>query len=1158
MTENLDTMNRISILGTVFLLAACAQEQAPKTGIYPGNPDEDFSPALVKDNSYRNVAELRQAYATSSYDYNLTAQLATDGIVEDREPAYMTLSVNGVPVPRNEREWLFDNRVTAKLQMEGQSDTIELGFHNYQPKFSKSKVFGQMHPAAGWQIEMQALTEEGWKTLGKQSGKALIDAEFDVPVVSASYRLIATVDKPCRWDISNWDFLPAGESVETSPVIFENNIIESYRREKLVSVQPQKEFVSAWMSAEGGDQAIWVDLGTVCKVDKVELKWLSSPAEGTIQVSEDAQDWKDVAELSCESSKSFRKTKARYVKLALRGSDSPYVLSEFKVMGRGGLVPQAHAQAAQAGDRLALSGGSWKLQRASQVGASGEQISAADFDDAGWLVATVPATVLSSYVNAGALPDPNYSDNQFQISESFFDSDFWYRDTFEVPASYAGKRITLNFDGINWKADVYVNGQAAGRIEGAFIRGLFDVTDIVRPGETNTLAVKIYRNDHPAAVKEQNAISAEINGGVLGGDNPTFHATVGWDWIPTVRGRDIGIWNDVYLAATGAVTIEDPLVYSTLPLPDTTSADIHVSARLANHGDSPVTGTFRGHFGDIEFAQELTLEPGSCKEMALDPIHIDNPRLWWPVGYGEPNLYDVDMEFVADGKASDSKSFKSGIRQMTWNEDNGILTLFVNGRRFVGRGGNWGFSESNLNYRGREYDAAVRYHADMNFTMIRDWVGQIGDEEFYDACDKYGVMVWQDFWLANPWDGPDPYNEKMFMANAEDYVKRIRNHASIGLYCGRNEGNPPASLNDALTALVAKEGAGIHYTPNSAHGVLSGEGPYRALEPREYFNLRGQERFHSERGMPCVMNYESLLKTIPEELAWPHGRLWGVHDFVLENAQRGETFIALLERAFGPAESAREFCDLAQWINYNGYRAMFEGRSSHRRGLLLWMSHPAWPSMVWQTYDYYLDPTAAYFGCKKANEPLHIQFNSFTGNVEVVNLSAGSGRTLTARAEIVDMYGKPCWSKEIQVVSDEDTTIECFAIEVPESAGEVYNIRLALMEDGRLCSENLYVEGREYGDLKALRTLPKAELSRTVKVSAESAELTLVNTSDVPAYMIRVKVESSSTGEPVTPAIYSDNYFTVFPGETKTVSVSYCPSDVAGKPVVSLSGFNLN
>ncbi len=177
-------------------------------------------------------------------------------------------------------------------------------------------------------------------------------------------------------------------------------------------------------------------------------------------------------------------------------------------------------------------------------------------------------------------------------------------------------------------------------------------------------------------------------------------------------------------------------------------------------------------------------------------LHLDNPKLWWPNGYGDPNLYDVELKFETDAGVSDAKTFQTGVRQFTYSEDGGALRIWVNGRRFIPRGGNWGFGESMLRYRAREYDAAVRYHRDMNFTMIRNWVGQIGDDAFYEACDRYGIVVWQDFWLANPWDGPNPDDNAMFLRNVDDFVRRIRNHPSIGLYCGRNEGYPPKPIDD--------------------------------------------------------------------------------------------------------------------------------------------------------------------------------------------------------------------------------------------------------------------------------------------------------------------------------------------------------------------------
>ena len=212
------------------------------------------------------------------------------------------------------------------------------------------------------------------------------------------------------------------------------------------------------------------------------------------------------------------------------------------------MLAQPAAAPASTKDEIRLSGGNWKVQRASEVTASGEEISKPSFSPENWIVATVPGTVLSSYKNIGAIPNPNYADNLMQISESFFNSNFWYRDEFEVPEGFKQDRLFLNFDGINWKANVYLNGNKIGRIEGAFIRGVFDVTDRVVPGK-NVVAVEIIKNEHIGAIKEKCEKNTDFNGGILGADNPTFHASIGWDWISTIRGRNIGIWDDVYLTS---------------------------------------------------------------------------------------------------------------------------------------------------------------------------------------------------------------------------------------------------------------------------------------------------------------------------------------------------------------------------------------------------------------------------------------------------------------------------------------------------------------------------------------------------------------------------------------------------------------------------------
>ncbi|MDR3700259.1 MAG: hypothetical protein P4L56_11520 [Candidatus Sulfopaludibacter sp.] len=251
---------------------------------------------------------------------------------------------------------------------------------------------------------------------------------------------------------------------------------------------------------------------------------------------------------------------------------------------------------------------------------------------------------------------------------------------------------------------------------------------------------------------------------------------------------------------------------------------------MRNQESRALRGTLHARFGQAAVDLPIALDAAEAKIVKLDPsispaLRLANPNLWWPNGYGDPNLYPVELQFTtADKLVSDTKRFQAGIRQFTYSEEGNSLRMWINGRRFIPRGGNWGFPESMLRYRAREYDPAVRYERDEHFTMIRNWVGQTGDEAFYDACDRHGIVVWQDFWLANPSDGPNPDDNDFFLRVARDYILKIRNQASVGLYCGRNEGVPPKPIDDGLASLTAELHPGLHYIPSSADDNQRGTG----------------------------------------------------------------------------------------------------------------------------------------------------------------------------------------------------------------------------------------------------------------------------------------------------------------------------------------------
>jgi len=1153
-------MKQILFFIIILLLGFSVQAQVMNRpiGQYPGNPGEYYGPTLVADNNYRNLALHRTVYQSSSWDFNLTSQLLTDGIVDEAAPAWLNVTTPEGPLPPHKREACIDgNEWTSNILMGGdtwlQYDWEGMSIDIDEVKMMCNMAYREDAPQ-GFRIRLMTSTDgKFWVTADEWAGDSL-------PGEPSYRRVHSDPNKNSGDDLLhtrniNHTFHLKGKQYQhlkleiVTPAAAHWTITElkmSKNGQRAKGILPAEHFVSAWRSLGSKDEWVTIDLGANATIDKIMLHWQEKAILYFIKVSNDNKNWQAVSVSNKTtdnlSTLDVNKVSARYVRVNMKGANQPYSLKEIEVWGTGGLTPRDQDHATWQDGRWLLNGGDWRLLRASHPNAAP-------------IPATVPATVLSSYVNIGALPDMNHDDNLMMASESFFDGDFIYYRHFDRPDEMQGKRIFLNFDGINWKAEVWLNGHHLGRIDGAFKRGKFVITPYLKD-KNNYLKVIIRANANPGGVKVKTEKNTDFNGGILGADNPTFHATIGWDWISTIRGRDIGIWDDVFLTAASDVTVSDPVVTTTLGEADTL-ATMTPAVMLTNHAQQPVTGVLHGHIGDICFEKQVTLAPGETSEQSFNPEEFpqlmqQRMRLWWPNGYGEPYLYDASFSFTVDGVQSDAVNYKAGIREVKTNEKDTQLRIYINHRRLVPKGGNWAFSENNLNYRGREFDAAVRHHKEMNYNMIRNWVGMTGDREFYEACDRYGLMVWQDFWLANPADGPDPADEAMFMDNARDLVLKIRNHPCIGIYCGRNEGYPPKTLDDGLRNTVATLHPGLDYISSSADDGVSGHGPYWAISAKEYFEKQ-TGKLHTERGMPNVMTYEGLSRTLDADHLWPQNLYWGRHDYTMEGAQRGASFNKMIAESFGEPTSAHEFCEWAQWINYEGYRAMYEGGNKKAMGLLIWMSHPCWPSMVWQTYDYYLEPTAAYYGVKHACEPLHVQWNPITNQVEVINHSAGH-QTGTVTAKAIGLDGNLLWSREMPYDLQEDKYLDAMIVEVPQHYEGVYFLRLTLTDgNGKQVSKNDYVQATEGSDRTALHDLRQAQVSAT----ANGKRVTLTNTGQVPAVMLRLNLKGDD-GEQILPVIYSDNYLHLMPGESRTIDIEWKAEDARGcKPIVEITGMNM-
>jgi hypothetical protein len=820
----------------------------------------------------------------------------------------------------------------------------------------------------------------------------------------------------------------------------------------------------------------------------------------------------------------------------------------------------------------------WQMQDAGQVSENADQISQASFTGQDWYTATVPGTVLTTLVDNKVYPEPLYGENNRpdKIPESLCHTEWWYRNTFTVPAEYAGKKIWLNFDGINYAAAIYVNGKAVGTITGAFIRGNFDISDLVVPGKNAAVAVHLFPQFHPGIPAEHTlgAGNGPI-GGVTRLDGPTFACSIGWDWMPGIRDRDTGIWAKVYLSATGPVVVKDPQITTDLPLPSTDSADITVVGTVFNTTDQPVSGVLKGSFGGISFEKPVDLAAGTTQAVTFDPkafpqLHMSNPKLWWPNGYGAPNLYSLHLSYEVGGAVSDARDTSFGIRKITYKvagTDN--LALSVNGVRVFCKGGDWGMDEALKRVPRARLEAQIRMHQLANYTMIRNWGGQSTSDDLYDLCDQYGILLWDELFQFN---SADPLDTGLYLANCRDKILRYRNHPSVAIWCARNEATPPKYLDDALRSLLTELDPTRWYQSNSGggYGANSG-GPYEWQTPEDYdgfsenkkFNKK--ETFKTEIGAISIPTLESIQGMMPEKDWNVINDDWAEHDFT---AGSGRKYPGIVESRYGKIANLADFVRKGQMMNYEGYRAMYEGRQSQLfapvEGILTWMSHPAQPSFVWQIYHYDLEPMASLFGTQKACEPVHIQLLEVgTGTLQVINNLPTALTGAKAHLTVYNLDGSSPYQHDYDVTAAPSAATSLGAVEWPATLSPVHFVKLDLHDSaGKLLSDNFYWRGVKPDDLTALNTLPVATLqTQATRHDANGKmllDVTLRNPGAQVALMTHLQLRRGTAKDRVLPVFYTDNYISLAPKEEKTVTIEAALADLKGeKPLVLVDGWNI-
>ncbi|MFC1408617.1 discoidin domain-containing protein [Streptacidiphilus sp. N1-12] len=498
------------------------------------------------------------------------------------------------------------------------------------------------------------------------------------------------------------------------------------------------------------------------------------------------------------------------------------------------------------------------------------------------------------------------------------------------------------------------------------------------------------------------------------------------------------------------------------------------------------------------------------------------------------------------------------------------LKISVNGVRVFARGGNWGWDELLRRMPAARMDAAVRMHRDMNFTMIRNWVGSSNREEFFASCDEHGLLVWNDF--PNAW-GMDPPDHQAYNDIAADTVLRYRIHPCVVVWCGANEGNPPAAIDTGMRTAVQSQAPGILYQNNSAGGIISGGGPYNWVEPAQYYDPStygsGGFGFHTEIGMPVVSTAASMRNLVGDDPEWPIGGAWYYHDWSIHGNQAPQNYQAAIETRLDTATGLDDFTRKAQFVNYENTRAMFEAWNAHlwedASGLMLWMSHPAWHSTVWQTYDYDFDVNGTYYGARKACEAVHVQADPDNWQVLAVNHTPQALKGVTVTARTYDLGGRQLGSaRQTKVDLAPSSTAAAFTADWAGSLPDFHLLRLSLQGSrGELLSENTYWRYRDPADMKALNSAKAAKVSATVGRPSGSGtrrtlDATLRNRGTAVAVMVRLSLLDDRSGKRVLPTLYGDNYVWLLPGESRTVTLSW-PAEAlpSGRPALQLEGYNV-
>lgn len=821
----------------------------------------------------------------------------------------------------------------------------------------------------------------------------------------------------------------------------------------------------------------------------------------------------------------------------------------------------------------------WQCQNMNQVAATGEQLSQSGFSLNDWTSATVPGTVLTTMLNNKLVPDPFYGMNNKKIPD-IYDTGrdyytYWFvKDFKEIPAK-GNDQVYLNFRGVNYACDIFLNGKKVNpqRHYGMYLRQSYNVTSLLAKNGNNRLAVIVYPVD-PVG---------NPNGG-QGGDgriakNLSHQYTAGWDWIQPIRDRNTGIWDKVTIEKTHGVMLKNPHVITIVPgkrdpeAKQQEPAIIKATIEVENPQAKAIRGTVEYTIDGQTVKQPVVLTASGTTEVKLPDLTLKNPKLWWPNMYGEHPLYDLTYRFVAfDGKVLDDTDVKVGVREIThtWNEHTRSMQFAVNGQKIFIKGGNWIISDAMLRFTPERYDAEIRFHRDMNLNLIRIWGGALIERpEFYNACDKYGMLVFQDFWFSGDCNGRwvDPMKKEdqwtrrkypddhaLSLVSMADMIKMVRNHASLAIWCGGNEITPPADIMIPLqdSILPKLDGTRCFFKYSNADSMSynsiggNGDGPYTIQDPKTFWSYRTFP-FNSEVGSVGTGDAESLERFLPKENQvapqYQQNKIDSVWDYHKDIGYGN--FIT----PYGNPKNIKEFGDIAQLVNFDQYRALAEGFSAHAwdwyTGFIIWKTQNPWTALRGQMYDYYLDVNACLYGLRSGSEPLHVMCNPVDGMVMIVNNTFRPYHDMMLKTSFIDIEGKEIPANNMIVEISPTSAQQYFPLKTDidkQRAKKGVFLKMQI-EDVRhnLMSENIYWLPDSTGNYSGLQQMRKANVNITArKVSPNNIEVKITNPLGNPlAFFNRVSLVNSATGKRVLPVFYDNNYVSILPGSEKTIRLEF-------------------